>query len=84
MHQAIEMGCRAVDLAPDTRALTPHLTLARVREGDRQLGPLLARCGKLDEPISPGSLVADSVVLMRSELHPTGSVYTPLWEIRLG
>ena len=84
MHQAIEMGCRAVDLAPDTRALTPHLTLARVREGDRHFGPLLARCGKLDEAISPGSLVAGSVVLMRSELHPTGSVYTPLWEIRLG
>ncbi|BFU96615.1 MAG: putative 2'-5' RNA ligase [Nitrospira sp.] len=83
MHQAIEMGCRAVDLAPDTRALTPHLTLARVREGERQLGPLLARYGKLDDPISPGFLVAGSVALIRSELHPTGSVYTPLWHVRL-
>ncbi|MDF0644527.1 MAG: RNA 2',3'-cyclic phosphodiesterase [Nitrospira sp.] len=84
MHQAIEACCQIVDLAPDARPMAPHLTLARVREGNRQLGSLLARVGKLDEPIMPGPLMANSVVLMRSELHPTGSVYTPLWEVRLG
>lgn len=83
MHEAIEMCCRTVDLAPDSRALAPHLTLARVREGDRQLGALLVRSGTLDNPIGPGALEAKSVVLMRSELHPTGSVYTPLWDVRL-
>lgn len=89
MHQGIEMCCRAVDLAPDARALAPHLTLARVREGGRQLGSILSRCGltrcgKPDDPLSLGSLVIDCIVLMRSDLHHTGSVYTPLWDARLG
>jgi 2'-5' RNA ligase len=30
-----------------------------------------------------GSLAMESVVLMKSELKPTGSVYTRLWETRL-
>lgn len=83
MHEAIEMCCRVVDLAADSRTLSPHLTLARVREGGRPLGALLAQSGKLDHPISPGALDAGSIVLIRSELHPTGSIYTPLWNIRL-
>ena len=29
-----------------------------------------------------GSLAVESVVLMKSELKPTGSVYTKLWEVR--
>ena len=37
----------------------------------------------LDRPLSLGSLVVESVVLMKSELSPTGSVYTKLWEMRL-
>jgi 2'-5' RNA ligase len=28
-------------------------------------------------------LAVESVVLMKSELRPTGSVYTKLWEVRL-
>ncbi|SLM49120.1 putative 2'-5' RNA ligase [Nitrospira japonica] len=83
MHEAIEMCCRTVDLAPDSRALTPHLTLARVREGDRYLGSQLTRNGELNNPIRPGAFEVGAVVLMRSELHPTGSVYTPLWDVRL-
>ncbi|MGQ0809782.1 MAG: hypothetical protein ACT4OO_00965 [Nitrospiraceae bacterium] len=30
-----------------------------------------------------GSLAVESVMLMKSELGPTGSVYTKLWEMRL-
>jgi 2'-5' RNA ligase len=30
-----------------------------------------------------GSLVVESVVLMKSALKPTGSVYTKLWDVRL-
>jgi len=83
MHEAIELCCRTADLAPDSRALAPHLTLARVRNDGRPLGALLAQSGKLKCLISPGALDVGSVVLMRSELHPTGSVYTQLWDVRL-
>lgn len=37
----------------------------------------------MDRSISLGSLAVESVVLMKSELRPTGSVYTKLWEARL-
>jgi 2'-5' RNA ligase len=37
----------------------------------------------LDRPLSLGSLAVESVVLMKSELKPTGSVYTKLWEVLL-
>jgi len=37
----------------------------------------------LDQPLSVGSLAAESVVLVKSELKPTGSIYTRLWAARL-
>ena len=42
----------------------------------------ISQGGVLDRPISLGSLAVESVVLMKSELKPTGSVYTKLWEVR--
>ena len=43
----------------------------------------LARSGALDRPLSLGSLAVESVVLMKSALTPTGSIYTKLWDVRL-
>jgi len=37
----------------------------------------------LDRPILLGSLAVESVALMKSELKPTGSIYTKLWSVRL-
>jgi 2'-5' RNA ligase len=39
----------------------------------------LAKSGVMDRQISLGSLAVDKLVLMKSELRPTGSVYTKLW-----
>ena len=47
------------------------------------MGNALAQSGVLDRQLSLGSLAVESVVLMKSELKPTGSVYTKLWEVRL-
>jgi RNA 2',3'-cyclic 3'-phosphodiesterase len=33
----------------------------------------------LDQPLSVGSLAVESVVRVKSELKPTGSIYTRLW-----
>ena len=83
LHRAIDDCCSTLDLAPDTRPLSPHLTLARIKEGGRDFGQILARSGLLDKPVSAGSMAVDAVVLMKSELKPTGSVYTKLWEARI-
>jgi 2'-5' RNA ligase len=84
IHRAIEDCCGTFDFAPEGRPLSPHLTLARIKEGERHVGQALAKSGAMDRPLSLGSLVLGSIVLMKSELRPTGSVYTKLWEIALG
>jgi 2'-5' RNA ligase len=84
LHGAIDNCCGTLNLAPDTRPLSPHLTLARIKQGERDFGQILARSGILDKPIAVGSLAVDAISLMKSELKPTGSVYTRLWEVRIG
>ncbi len=83
LHRAIDDCCGTLNLALDARPLSPHLTLARIKEGERLAGQALARSGAMDRPISVGSLVVDSIVLMKSDLKPAGSVYTKLWDIKL-
>ena len=81
---AIEQACEGLDFLRETKPFSPHLTLARIKAGERQGGVALAKSGVLDRPISLGSLPVESIVLMKSELKPTGSVYTKLWEVKIG
>jgi RNA 2',3'-cyclic 3'-phosphodiesterase len=83
IHGVIEQACEGLSFLRETRPFSPHLTLARIKVGERHVGVALARIGVLDLPLSLGSLAVESVVLMKSELKPTGSVYTKLWEVRL-
>jgi 2'-5' RNA ligase len=66
----------------ERRAFSPHLTLGRVRMNSSQvdLGPLLVR----EAPGSLGRFPVAEVVLMQSQLHPGGSIYTPLRRFPLG
>ena len=83
IHRSIEVCCGLLNLAPDTRPLSAHLTLARIKAGHHRAGQALARSGVMDRPVALNSLPVDAITLMRSELKPTGSVYTALWECRL-
>jgi RNA 2',3'-cyclic 3'-phosphodiesterase len=83
IHGAIEQACEGLGFHRETRSFSPHLTLARIRVGERHIGVALAKGGVLDRTLSLGALAVDSVVLMKSELRPTGSVYTKLWDVRL-
>src|SRR6185437_3322679 len=84
LHRAVEDGCRSFGFAPEGRPLSPHLTLARIKEGERHIGQALAESGVMDQPISLGLLAVESIVLMKSELRSTGPVYAKLWEVRTG
>jgi 2'-5' RNA ligase len=84
LHHAVEAGMVSLDFAPDARPLSSHLTLARIKEGSRQMGQALAQSGVMDRPCPLGSLPVESIALMKSDLKPTGSVYTRLWEVRVG
>lgn len=83
LHATVESCCSSLGFAPDDRPLSPHLTLARIKAGWRECGQALAKSDALDRPLSLGALTVDSIVLMKSELRPTGSVYTKLWKVRL-
>jgi 2'-5' RNA ligase len=83
IHGAIEQACEGLRFLRETRPFSPHLTLARIKVGERHVGVALAKAGVLDRPLSLGSLVVEAVVLMKSELKPTGSVYTKLWDVWL-
>jgi 2'-5' RNA ligase len=76
-----ELGRRLsmIDYVPDSRPYAPHLTIGRVTKGLRarelsRLGELLeqeqARAGQL------AGLPVTEISLMRSDLKPTGPVYT--------
>jgi len=58
---------------PEKRPFWPHLTLARVKRGQRRVPPLP------DEPAPPRDPFEASVVtLYRSTLRPQGALYEPL------
>jgi 2'-5' RNA ligase len=84
VNQVVEACCRVLDFAPENRPLSPHLTLARIKEGQHQFGQMLARSGVMDHSVALGSLPIGSLALMKSELNPSGSIYTKLWEVGLG
>lgn len=83
LYRAVEESCRAAGLAAEVRPFSPHLTLARIKEGERLVGQALAQSGLLDQPVTIGVLPIQTLAMMRSQLRPTGSIYTKLWECPL-
>jgi RNA 2',3'-cyclic 3'-phosphodiesterase len=68
--------------APDPRGFTPHLTLGRVREPGRDWSEPLAGVGSLDHR-ALASFRVDRIRVVRSELHPHGSIYHTVSEAAL-
>jgi 2'-5' RNA ligase len=76
LAEAVERGVVAAGCAPETRPFRGHLTLGRVRE--RETPPSLT---SLTVPAVAFDVTES--VLFASELHPSGSRYTPLERVRL-
>ena len=83
-QQRIDDGLAPLGFAKETRPFTPHLTLARLREGvspgdRRDFGELVMKT-----PIEVNYRVkVNSLSLMKSQLLPTGAVYSRLAEVKL-
>jgi RNA 2',3'-cyclic 3'-phosphodiesterase len=70
MSRALEAGGW---YRPEKRPFWPHVTLARVKRGERRVAP------PPDDPPPPGERFDASVVtLYRSTLRPQGAIYDPL------
>ena len=83
-QKRIDNGLAPLGFAKETRPFTPHLTLARVREGcspgdRRSLGELVMKT-----PVKLNySLEVNSLNLMKSQLLPGGAVYSRLAQVKL-
>jgi len=83
-QQRIDSGLAPLGFARETRAFTPHLTLARLREGvspgdRRDFGEMVT---KTPAEVSYKFNVS-SLSLMKSQLLPGGAVYSRLTEVKL-
>jgi len=76
-----EQALAQLGIAPEQRAFSPHLTLARIKTPGKQPA-LLQAVAKLPS-LDFGSFTADRFFLYQSRLAPTGSVYTMLAEFPL-
>ncbi len=81
LQHGVEKAAAGFGFEPEGRAFKPHLTLGRVRSGRNRSG-LLAELDRLKP--EPLEFMAEEVVLFKSDLRPTGAVYTPLQRLPLG
>lgn len=81
---AIEDCCEAQGIPREQRPSRPHLTLARIKAGERLIGRALTGIGAMDHSLTLEPLAMGSLALMRSQLNADGAVHTRLWEARLG
>lgn len=80
LQDRLERGGERLGFAPEGRPFNPHVTLGRVREGQRLPEGWRAEL----ERVSPRcSFLADRVILFESELSGQGPVYRVRHEARL-
>ena len=74
LYNAIEDGLDREGFAREKRKFAPHLTIGRLRSprNGQQLSQKLTELGFEPEPFT-----AREIIVMRSDLKPTGSIYTP-------
>ncbi len=85
LQQSIDSALAALGFAREERPFVPHLTLARIRQGAspterRSFGELVETC-IFEEKYG---IDVGAVSLMKSQLTPTGAVYTRLSLAELG
>ena len=84
LAKEIESKVKPLGFPPEGKPFRPHLTLARIKKNQRDLGQAIEKARVLADPFVFGRLLVEQVCLFESELRPTGSVYTKLWVIPLG
>jgi 2'-5' RNA ligase len=82
LQKQLESALEKVGFPPEDRSFHPHLTLGRVKSS-RGKGALSAKIEKYREE-DYGEFRVERVVLFKSDLKPSGPVYTVLREATLG
>ncbi len=84
LHDAVEAHIASLGYPTETRPFHPHLTLGRVRRDARRqdaqaLGTLIAKNTFRQRQ----TWTVHDITLVRSQLKPSGAVYTPLFRAKL-
>jgi len=75
LQRGVEEAAAEFGFEREKRTFSPHLTLGRIRSS-KGVGGLLSELDRLDP--KPLEFLAREVILFKSDLKPTGAVYTPL------
>lgn len=78
LHLRVENELVAAGFPAESRPFSPHFTLGRVRSG-RSIRKLLSAMGA--ERLEPLRFEVKEIVVMGSQLHPSGALYTPISRI---
>jgi 2'-5' RNA ligase len=81
LQKAVEDKSAELGLQPEARPFQPHLTLGRVRSPKGR--GLLAEAIENHKDAEVGTFRASEVYLFKSELRPSGAVYTKLQTFRM-
>jgi RNA 2',3'-cyclic 3'-phosphodiesterase len=76
LQRVIEEETRKARFPSENRAFQPHLTLGRVRSSKGR--DALAQMVAMHKSVEIGAFSAEAVYLFKSELKPSGAVYTKL------
>ncbi len=75
LAQSIEEGVDKLGFQPEARGFNPHLTIARVNQRPGASPPDLSSLKNGPQP-DLGDMVIRDVALIRSDLRPSGPIYT--------
>jgi len=81
-QKQIETQLEKIGIQPEDRPFNPHLTLGRMKSS-RGKEELVGRMEKHKEE-EFGDFQVERVVLFKSNLKPSGPIYTPLKDLKLG
>lgn len=79
----VEAALEPLGFPREARPFNPHLTLARIKERSREVGKVLEGSGIFREQGALGNLAVCTLSLMKSDLKPSGAIYTRLWDVPL-
>lgn len=75
LQENVERQFARIGFPREKREFHPHLTIARVKDS-RKIAPVVAKFQ--DQEFGSYQVKVDRVLLMKSDLQPTGAKYTPL------
>jgi len=82
LQKEVESSLKKIGFESEDRPFHPHLTLGRVKSNHGRQE--LVRCVEKYREEELGTFQVEKMVLFKSDLTPTGPIYTSLREVRLG